>query len=128
MDNIAAVSLLVASVGIITTLWTSMMERIREIGILKAIGFSNEKILRLFLNEAIIIGLMGGTLGLFTGIGLAYVMKSFFRGEFAHITPIFTIPSLFGTWVLCVVLSMVSGFYPAWRASRLDPVASLRHE
>ena len=128
VDNIAAVSLLVASVGIVTTLWTSMMERIREIGILKAIGFSNEKILRLFLNEAIIIGLTGGTLGLFTGVGLAYVIKSFFRGEFAPITPIFTIPSLIGAWILCVVLSMISGFYPAWRASRLDPVASLRYE
>ncbi len=128
VDNIAAVSLLVASVGIITSLWTSMMERIREIGILKAIGFSNNKILSLFLNEAIIIGSIGGTIGLTLGVILAYIMRSFFRGEFAGITPIFTPETMISTWILCLGLSMVSGFYPAWRASRMDPVASLRHE
>jgi len=129
VDSIAAVSLLVASVGIITTLWTSMIERIREIGILKAIGFSNGKIMRLFLNEAIIIGVVGGTLGLVFGVGLAYIMKTFFRGDFfVTITPMFTPQNFLSTWLLCLILSMVSGFYPAWRASQLDPVTSLRHE
>ena len=106
-----------------------MIERIREIGILKAIGFSNGKILRLFLNEAIIIGVVGGTLGLVFGVGLAYLMKTFFRGEFlVGITPMFTPQNFLSTWLLCLILSMVSGFYPAWRASQLDPVTSLRHE
>ncbi len=128
VDGIAGISLLVASVGIITTMWTSMLERIREIGILKALGFSSAKILRLFLNEAIIIGLMGGTLGLATGVGLAYVLREFLTGTFEFITPSFTPQSFISTWLLCLILSMISGFYPAWQASKLDPVASLRHE
>jgi len=129
VNNVAAVSLLVASVGIITTLWTSMMERIREIGILKAIGFTNSMILRLFLNEAIIIGVTGGTIGLFLGVGLAHFMRMFFSTELAQYTvPIFTVKTFLFTWILCVSLSAISGFYPAWRASQLDPVESLRHE
>jgi len=128
VGNIAVVSLIVASVGIITTLWTSMMERIREIGILKAVGFGNSLIMRLFLNEALIIGLVGGGLGLIFGVGLAYAMRSFLSGEWSGIYPIFTPQTFVLTWLLCVVLSVISGFYPAWRASKLDPVAALRHE
>jgi len=129
VGNIAAVSLIVASVGIITTLWTSMMERIREIGILKAVGFSNSLIMRLFLNEAVIIGAVGGGLGMIFGVGLAYAMRRFFSGEFAAaINPIFTPQTFVLTWLLCLILSVISGFYPAWRASQLDPVVALRHE
>lgn len=128
VDNIAVVSLLVASVGIITTLWTSMMERIREIGILKAIGFNNQLILRLFLNEAMIIGVLGGGLGLILGVGLAFTMRRFFSAEFSAINPIFTLQTFILTWLLCIALSVISGFYPAWRASRMDPVVALRHE
>jgi len=129
VGNIAAVSLIVASVGIITTLWTSMMERIREIGILKAIGFSNNLILRLFLNEALMIGTVGGGLGMIFGVGLAYAMRGFFSsGVFSFINPIFTPQTFIFTWLLCLVLSVISGFYPAWRASKLDPVVALRHE
>jgi len=128
VGNIAAVSLLVASVGIITTLWTSMLERIREIGILKAIGFSNRKILTLFLNEAIIIGLIGGSVGLIFGVFLAYILKSFFQGEFAMINPIFLPETFINTWLLCLGLSAIAGFYPAWRASKLEAVSCLRHE
>ena len=128
VGNIAAVSLLVASVGIITTLWTSMMERIREIGILKAIGFSNGLIMRLFLNEALIIGMIGGGIGMIFGVGLAYAMRMLFSAEFSFIYPIFTPQTFISTWLLCLILSVVSGFYPAWRASQLDPVVALRHE
>jgi putative ABC transport system permease protein len=130
VGNIAAVSLLVASVGIITTLWTSMMERIREIGVLKAIGFSNGKILRLFLNEAIIIGVAGGTLGLALGVVLANVLGRLFYSPSAYfeVHLIFTPESMLFTWCLCLFFSIVAGLYPAWRASQLDPVVALRHE
>jgi putative ABC transport system permease protein len=128
VGNIAAVSLLVASVGIITAPWTSMMERIREIGILKAIGFSDHLIMRLFLNEALIIGAIGGFAGMLLGVGLAYLMPRFLSSEFSFISPIFAPQTFILTWLLCLALSIVSGFYPAWRASRLDPVVALRHE
>jgi len=80
------------------------------------------------LNEALIIGAIGGGLGLVFGVGLAYAMRRFFAGEFAAITPIFTPQTFVLTWLLCFILSVVSGFYPAWRASQLDPVVALRHE
>jgi len=130
VGNIAAVSLLVASVGIITTLWTSMMERIREIGVLKAIGFSNGKILRLFLNEAVIIGAVGGTLGLGFGVVLAHILGRllYSPSAFFEVHLIFTPESMVFTWGLCLFFSVVAGLYPAWRASQLDPVVALRHE
>jgi putative ABC transport system permease protein len=134
INIVAYVSLMVASVGIITTLHTSMMERIREIGLLKALGFNNSLVLALFLNEATIIGIIGGTAGILTGVGLSFAMSMFVGGSFKisgasiQIIPWFTPTSLFNTWIICVALSMVSGFYPAWRASRLDPVVALRHE
>jgi len=129
VGNIATVSLLVASIGIITTLWTSVLERIREIGVLKSIGFKEKDILILFLNEAAIIGVIGGTLGLVFGVILARILMLIISPEFAAvIKPIFTVESFASTWLLSVGLSIIAGLYPAWRASKLDPVAALRHE
>ncbi|KYH39706.1 MAG: ABC transporter permease [Candidatus Bathyarchaeota archaeon B26-2] len=139
---VAMVSLLVASIGIITTLQTSVMERVREIGLLKALGFNKRLILVLFLCEAMTIGIIGGSIGVLLGMGLSHGMSVLLgrslqiraptsggRRVFSlHIVPAFDPWNLLSTWVLCVVLSMISGFYPSWRASRLDPVVALRHE
>jgi len=138
---VAMVSLLVASVGIITTLQTSVMERIKEIGLLKALGFTNRLVLSIFLCEATIIGIMGGGIGVILGMTLSYGM-SWILGRSLHIgapseaanvltiqiIPVFDFWNIISTWILCVALSMISGFYPSWRASRLDPVEALRHE
>ena len=139
---VAMVSLLVASVGIITTLQTSVMERIREIGLLKALGFNRRLILTLFLCEATAIGIIGGGLGVLLGVGLSFGMSNLLGRSLQIRAPtygghrVFSLPivpafepwNLLSTWILCVVLSMISGFYPSWRASRLDPVVALRHE
>jgi len=142
---VAYVSLIVASVGIVTTLHTSMMERIKEIGLLKALGFNNRLVLTLFLEEAVMIGIIGATMGILLGMGMAYVMTFLAKGMFrpstmgilqparsftlsGGIVPIFSPTSLLSTWLICLVLSMISGFYPAWRASRMDLVVALRHE
>jgi len=138
---VAMVSLLVASVGIITTLQTSVMERIKEIGLLKALGFTNKLVLAIFLCEATIIGIIGGSVGTIFGMTLSYAM-SWILGSTLHIgvqsetgrfftiwiVPVFDSWNIISTWILCVALSMISGFYPSWRASRLDPVEALRHE
>ncbi len=76
LSSIAIVSLVVGVVGIITTLYTSVVERIREIGTLKAIGAKNITILGLFLMEAVLIGIIGATLGLGAGIGMGYMLVS----------------------------------------------------
>jgi putative ABC transport system permease protein len=140
ISMVAYVSLLVASVGIITTLHTSMMERIKEIGLLKALGFNNRLVLTLFLGEAVIIGVIGATVGTLTGMGLAYGLSLFVGTAFQSpspmqgggfaltLQPVFAPASLTSTWLICVALSVIAGFYPAWRASRMDPVVALRHE
>src|ERR687892_47024 len=76
LASIAIISLVVGAVGIITTLYTSVVERIREIGTLKAIGAKNSTILGLFLFEALLIGIMGASLGLVAGIGMGYLLAS----------------------------------------------------
>jgi len=142
INVVAMVSLLVASVGIVTTLQTSVMERIKEIGLLKALGFTNGLVLGLFLCEALIIGITGGGIGVFLGMVLSHGMSVLLgrslqiesimgggrRAFSLQLTPAFDLGNVFTTWILCVLLSTASGFYPSWRASQLDPVVALRYE
>jgi len=125
---ISVVSLMVASIGIITTLYTSMLERIREIGVLKAIGFKKRHILKMFLYEALIIGIIGAIVGMIMGVVLSYALKSIFFPQFPFINPYFTIDIFIISAAVAIGFSLVSGLYPAWRASKLDPVVALRYE
>jgi putative ABC transport system permease protein len=139
IQSVAFIALLVGAVGIITTLYTSVNERIFEIGTMKAIGAQKSFILSLFLMEAIIIGIAGSTLGIATGIGGAYGMSDFTRGvgpggggpggnnaPQPHITPIFRTTDLLSVWILSFIISVIAGLYPAWKASRLSPILALR--
>jgi putative ABC transport system permease protein len=126
--GIAIISLIVGAVGIITTLFTSVVERTKEIGTLKAIGASGSTILLLFLVEAIIIGILGGSVGLLGGIGGGYMLTRSGPGasEGPPLDPIYTFSDLARVWLTSVLLSMVAGFLPAWKASRVTPIAALR--
>lgn len=129
--SIALVALLVGGVGIITTLYTSVMERIREIGTMKAIGAQNGFILSLFLSEAVMIGMFGATLGLLLGIAGGYVLVAGFAGQdpgSSGLTPVFLPTDLASVWGLSVGLSILAGSYPAWKASRMPPIMALRRE
>ncbi len=128
--SIAVISLVVGSIGIITTLYTSVIERTREIGILKAIGAHSTTILLLFLMEALIIGSIGAMLGIPLGIIGGNVLSNFAPGnreapESARATPLYTVDDISRVVVLSIALSMISGLYPALRASRLEPVVAL---
>jgi putative ABC transport system permease protein len=126
---IALVSLLVGSVGIITTLYTSVNERIREIGTMKAIGAQNSSILGLFLTEALIIGLVGALAGLGLGMLGGFVIVGFLGGGGGlGFSPVFLPKDLATVFALSVSLSLIAGLYPAWRASRLPPIVALRRE
>lgn len=129
--DIAFISLLVVAVGIITTLYTSVNERIKEIGTMKAIGARSSFILSLFMCEALLIGLMGSTLGILMGVMGAYIMTEFAPGNpggavAAHISPIFIPQDILNVWILSVILSLAAGIFPAWKASRLSPLEALR--
>jgi putative ABC transport system permease protein len=128
--DIAFISLLVGTVGIITTLYTSVNERIKEIGTMKAIGAKGTFILSLFMSEALLIGLIGSTLGIVMGVNLAYILTGFAPSSpgvaAAHITPVFISNDVFNVWILSVILSLAAGIFPAWKASRLSPLEALR--
>lgn len=128
ISSVSFVSLLVAAIGIITTLYTSMLERIKEIGVLKAIGYKNYHILKMFLYEAAIIGLVGGTVGILGGFALAHLLRELFFKSLPFVYPIFSFDVVFQVWLMSVILSIIAGLYPSWRASKLDPIVALKYE
>ncbi|CAK8720816.1 Putative ABC transport system permease protein [Candidatus Electrothrix laxa] len=120
---ISAISLLVGGVGIMNVMLTSVMDRRREIGILRAIGARQRDIRRQFLTEAVILSLIGGILGAGLGILSCYIVCSINKWTFF-------IPEL-GIWLGVGVSSLVGiffGFYPAHKAAKLDPITALRSE
>lgn len=130
MLSIAVVALLVGAVGIITTLYTSVMERTREIGTMKAIGAQKSDILSLFLSEAVMIGIIGGTIGIIVGMVGGFVVTAAMGSgnEGPAITPVYFAQEMSLIWLLSVGLSAVAGLYPAMKASRLPPIVALRRE
>ncbi|WP_455367667.1 ABC transporter permease [[Eubacterium] cellulosolvens] len=130
ISAIAAVSMFVGAVGIITTLYTSVMERTREVGLLKALGYGNSTILLLFLMESMTIGLLGGLFGLGLGVVGAFALMKiipFGEGGFSF-SPHFYPTDLIRIFFISFILSIIAGLYPAWRASRLSPITALRKE
>ena len=129
--SVGVIALIVGAVGILSALYTSVTERIREIGTMKAIGAQGGDILALFLVEALLIGISGATLGSLVGIGAGYALSSISitpgTGG-AKITPIFIPFDMIKVWALSVVLSLLAGIYPAWKASKLSPIVALRRE
>jgi len=134
MASIGAIGLVVSLFGIANTMAMAVLERTREIGIMKALGARNGDIGRLFLAEAASIGLLGGGLGLAVGALLGML-----GNLIAHVYPGFDLPanvSLFhvsawlatGSVVFSIFVSVVAGWLPARRAARLEPVAAVRYE
>jgi putative ABC transport system permease protein len=133
LGGIAAISLLVAGIGIMNIMIVSLIERTREIGILKALGMKSRTVLYIFLTESIIIGLIGAIIGVASGWVLANVVALFLGrggiiGSALTITPILTPEVLLGALVFGVGISVIFALYPAWRASKLKPVEALRYE
>ena len=141
LGGIAAISLLVAGVGIMNIMIVSLMERTREIGILKALGMKSRTVLAIFISEAVIVGLLGAVFGIGLGWALANVAATIFTGGgFAAatgegavqgafvITPVLTPTVLLGALGFGIAVSVIFAIYPAWRASKLKPVDALRYE
>jgi len=128
------VALAVAAVGMFNTLTISLMERTREIGLMKALGFKRKDVHRLFLIEASFLGLVGGILGILTGYLttklINFILNLVGQRMGAEAEKIFVTPLWFTLAVLgfAVLVSLTVGIYPARRAVRISPLNALRYE
>lgn len=123
LTAIAAISLLVGGIGIMNIMFVSVTERTREIGLRMAVGAKDRDILRQFLIEAIIISLMGGIIGMIFGVSASLILAKV-SGWTIVIMP----SSIIISFVVCVVTGVFFGWYPAFKASKLDPIEALRYE
>jgi len=131
LTAIAAISLIVGAIGIMNTMFTSVLEKTKDIGILKAIGAKNSDILTIFLLNSGIIGLIGGIFGVILGIigsGFIGQLASGSVGRFS-LSSTYVSPSLIIiVFVASIVIGLISGAVPAYRASKLKPIDALRYE
>lgn len=149
LASIGSISVLVAFIAIMTTEFTSVMERTKEIGILKALGANARTIMVNFISESLVVGLLGGLIGAGIGSGLSFFIIGFLSGNSIpgigraigggargaapssstttlHITPVITPELILLAVGLATLVGGLAGLLPAWRASRLTPVEALR--
>lgn len=127
--GIAGISLIVGAVGVMNTMFTSVLERTKEIGVMKAVGAKNSHVLSIFLIESGLMGLVGGIVGSLLGLAVNMIV-SFFLGRLFEIellvvvSPWLILYTLLGSFAI----GAVAGLWPAWRASKLQVVDALRYE
>jgi putative ABC transport system permease protein len=129
-----SLALAVAALGIVNTLVMAILERRREIGIMKAIGASDGDVKKLFLAEAAVMGLVGGMLGVALGWAMGQLINAganvYLHRQNLPSEELWAVPwwLVVGAIAFAIVISMISGLYPAARAAKLDPVQALRYE
>jgi putative ABC transport system permease protein len=126
LGSIASISLLVGGIGIMNIMLVSVTERIREIGLRMAVGARERDILLQFLTEAIVLSMMGGLIGIGFGIGASKLIKKI--KMFASFNTVVSIESVLMAFFFAATIGIFFGFYPARKASRLDPIEALRYE
>ena len=128
--GIAAISLLVGGIGIMNTMYTSVIERTNEIGVMKAIGAKNSDVLLIFLIESGLLGLIGGLVGVIIGLGLSKLAEIAVTAALkSDLLKASTSPELIiGSLVFSFLVGGISGVLPAIQASKLKPVDALRYE
>jgi len=122
LGGIAAISLLVGAIGVANTMFMSVLERIKEIGVLKALGMKDSEVTAMFLIEAAAIGFGGGAIGVLLSLALSEVLAWF------SVPSLITLDLLVGALLFSALVGIVSGAIPARNAAMLQPVEALRYE
>jgi len=134
LASFGAIALFVASIGMFNTMTIALLERTRDIGIMKSIGVQNDTVRKIFLTESFMISFFGGFIGAATGILLGQIVNLIINGLAASVgdqpeklfsTPVLIILAIIG---FSVVVGVSTGFYPAGRAGKLNPLDALRYE
>jgi putative ABC transport system permease protein len=134
LGAIGTVALIIAALGIINTMIMSIMERTREIGIMKAVGGSENQIKLIFFIEAAFIGLIGAIFGLALGWFVSRIANIIINVKLSTVDApqvdlfYFPIWLILGATAFSILISLAAGLYPAVRAARIDPVRALRHD
>jgi putative ABC transport system permease protein len=121
---IAGISLLVGGIGITNIMLASITERIREIGVRRAVGAKSRAIFVQIVVESAVIGVIGGMLGLVASLGVMQLLVAISPAENA---PVLEIGNVVVSFTFAVVVGIISGLYPAWKASRIEPIEALRY-
>lgn len=122
---IALIAILVGSIVVMNTMIMSVIERTREIGVLRAIGWKRRKILLLILKESFTISIIGGVVGIVLGIVMVNVLNDL--AKISLNLPV-TLDLVVGVFLITIILGILGGFYPAWRASKMSPMEALSRE
>jgi putative ABC transport system permease protein len=129
MAMIASISLLVGGIGIMNIMLATVTERTREIGIRRALGAKQKDIIVQFLVEAVVQTTVGGLCGVIAGLSMVYLVPIIWHWIMGAPLPAKVhVPSIFISLVFSILVGLGFGLYPAWRASRLDPIEALRHD
>lgn len=122
---ISLLALFIGGIGVINTMIMSVFERTREIGLLKAVGWKDRRILGMILGESIVLTLLAAVVGTVLGVVGVEVLLSFSNST---ITPVFSFDILIQAFGVALIVGVVGGLYPAYRASKLQPTEALRYE
>jgi putative ABC transport system permease protein len=129
MDVFVLIGLIIAALGVLNTLLVNVLERVREIGILRGLGMTRGQVVKMILAEAEVMGGIGGLLGVLLGIYLSHsfmdVSNAISGYEWGYVFPGQAIVT---GLVAALLAAFLAAFYPAWRAARLDVVEAIRHE
>lgn len=126
--GISAIAMIVGGVGIMNAMVTSVIEKTKEIGIMKALGASNFIILMIFIIEAALIGLIGGAIGTVVGYGLSQIIAYFAAQSGFILSGVINIEITLVGLGFSTIVGIISGFFPALNAANMDPIEALRFE
>ncbi|MFW6135592.1 MAG: ABC transporter permease [Chloroflexota bacterium] len=127
VTQISLLAFFIGGLGMLNTMLMSVLERTREIGVLRALGWRKRQVLGMILRESLVLGAVGGICGILLGLGLGG-LTTLAQGIWGSIEPAYTPHIFVQAVVVALVAGVLGGLYPAWRATRMRPVEALRYE